>query len=312
MSRTTTTVDVLEGMENVATPYMEHNEERVAIPYLDVDAAGAAAGLNSSVSDMTRWLRLQLANGQFEGQQVVPAEVIAETRRPRTLINLPPDIGELYPTLHFIAYGLGWGLSDHHGRLMVTHGGGLPGMFSRTVLVPEEGLGIVVLTNSESAAPRVVAMHIVDAFFGVDGPDWNQAYLDRQAEHEAEEEAEDEESETPEAPTEAAPPLPAAQYAGRYHNAVLGPAVVEQREGELSLTVPEHGGLACELERHDNELYRCAWTNIMLAESEVRFTIEDGRPQQLAFSVRPEFIDPVEYVFARPTAPLTGAGDRPR
>ena len=49
----------------------------------------------------------------------------------------------------FNAYGLGWTLRDYRGRKMVFHTGTLAGYVSRTTLIPELNLGVVVLTNQE-------------------------------------------------------------------------------------------------------------------------------------------------------------------
>ena len=54
----------------------------------------------------------------------------------------------------FSSYGLGWFLRDYRGRKLVTHTGGAPGYVSRVMLVPEENLGVVVLTNAEEGGAR--------------------------------------------------------------------------------------------------------------------------------------------------------------
>ncbi|GAB3826165.1 hypothetical protein GCM10028895_36650 [Pontibacter rugosus] len=55
-------------------------------------------------------------------------------------------------------------------------------MNSRTVLVPEEKLGVVILTNSMSSIMTPLANYTIDQFIGVqNGPDWSQVYLDNAA-----------------------------------------------------------------------------------------------------------------------------------
>src|SRR5690606_39664193 len=63
---------------------------------------------------------------------------------------------------------------DRAGKICVEHTGGLPGMLSRTILVPEIHLGIVVLTNTDPGgfAFRSISQTIMDAYLGVRGPDW--------------------------------------------------------------------------------------------------------------------------------------------
>ena len=76
------------------------------------------------------------------------------------------------PTTHFKAYGLGWSLSDYKGHMTVSHGGGYDGMYSHVLLVPEENLGIVVLTNSMTGISPALANTLVDEFLGGEKTDW--------------------------------------------------------------------------------------------------------------------------------------------
>jgi CubicO group peptidase (beta-lactamase class C family) len=67
----------------------------------------------------------------------------------------PMRTGEPKPALaatraNFAAYGLGFQLRDYHGRLLALHSGALQGFYSKVVMVPEEKLGIAILTNAES------------------------------------------------------------------------------------------------------------------------------------------------------------------
>ena len=73
----------------------------------------------------------------------------------------------------FSAYGLGWSLRDYHGRKLVGHTGGVAGFVSRVTMVPEENLGVVILTNAEQGeAFDSVLLHILDACLGLAPTDW--------------------------------------------------------------------------------------------------------------------------------------------
>ncbi len=80
---------------------------------------------------------------------------------------------------HFKGYGLGWFLQDIKGNMNVSHTGGLPGMLSIVELIPDLGLGIVILTNTANgggAACRVVSKSIIDSYLGLDKFDWIDYY----------------------------------------------------------------------------------------------------------------------------------------
>src|SRR5947199_967487 len=78
----------------------------------DPDAQSPTGGVSSSVNDFTKWMRLQLANGKFEGKQVVDEKALAETHHPHILTGFNPFTQ--LPTF----YGLGWNVSyEPEGRL---------------------------------------------------------------------------------------------------------------------------------------------------------------------------------------------------
>src|SRR6266700_1140095 len=110
----------------------------------DPDAQSPAGGVSSSVNDLTKWMRLQLANGKFAGKQIVDEKALAETHHPHMLTGFSPFTG--LPSF----YGLGWNVSyDEQGRLRLNHSGAFAlGAATYVNLVPAEQLGVVVLTNA--------------------------------------------------------------------------------------------------------------------------------------------------------------------
>lgn len=170
----------LKKHENVATPhYVTLDGETLTISYTTSDVIASAGGINSNVSEMSRWIIMLLNNGTFDNTRILSEDQIWEMWTPQTVIPLSKSTKELFPTTHFNSYGLGWGLSDYHGYKIVSHGGGLDGMISRVAMVPEIKLGLVVLTNSINSLPSALAIKIIDTYLGVLPKDWSQIYLER-------------------------------------------------------------------------------------------------------------------------------------
>ncbi|RZJ26599.1 MAG: DUF3471 domain-containing protein, partial [Flavobacterium sp.] len=72
----------------------------------------------------------------------------------------------------FKAYGLGWQLQDINGFLQVSHTGGLDGIVTQIIMIPEKKLGIIVLTNQQSgAAFTAISNTIKDSYLGLKNPD---------------------------------------------------------------------------------------------------------------------------------------------
>src|SRR5882762_4516054 len=51
----------------------------------DPDAQSPAGGVSSSVNDLAKWMRLQLADGKFDGKQIVSEKPLAESHHPHML-----------------------------------------------------------------------------------------------------------------------------------------------------------------------------------------------------------------------------------
>lgn len=173
----------LKSNDNVAMPHRVEDGTMKQLPtYTKPNAnLGAAGGIYASVDDLSKWMLMHLNGGVYKKgeteQRLISEENHREMWRPHTnmgfeLIPEPP-----YNT-HFKAYGLGWRILDRKGLICLEHTGGLPGMLSRTILVPELQLGIVVLTNTDPGgyAYRSVSQSILDAYLEVNEFDWIDRY----------------------------------------------------------------------------------------------------------------------------------------
>src|SRR5690606_41500865 len=122
-----------------------------------------AGGILPSVPEMAAWLPLQLDGGVVAAGDTLfrPAQT-HQMWTVHTPLAVPASTRELYPSTHFRGYGLGWSLNDYKARKIVSHGGGYDGMFSRVMMVPEENLGIVVLTNSTTGISTAITNMIAD------------------------------------------------------------------------------------------------------------------------------------------------------
>ena len=87
---------------------------------------------------------------------------------------------------HFLAYGLGWFVTDVKGTKQVSHTGGMPGMVTQVTLLPEMNLGIIVLTNQQSgSAFTAITNQIKDSYLGVKNTDRVKEYNERRLAGEA-------------------------------------------------------------------------------------------------------------------------------
>lgn len=219
----------------------------------DADAEAPAGGLSSSVNDMAKFMRLHLANGTFEGQQIIDPAALQVTRVPHMDLNQPTN-----PAVRTNFYGLGWNVSsDDQGRVRMNHSGAFDsGASTNVALVPGEQVGIVALTNGR---PQGVPEAITNAFFDAvqNGrptvawlPFWKAVFA-----------GVEEQDAQPSLPWRTRPANPAAPrtlatYAGTYDNSYYGPLVVRAGGGKLTMSMgPEASPTTFALTAFDGDTF---------------------------------------------------------
>jgi CubicO group peptidase (beta-lactamase class C family) len=145
MKNTSTTYKDFMSAQNASHAYTLVDGKITELVPANVDNLGPAGSISSSVNDMSKWILMQLANGKYNGKEIVPSAVIQKTRMSNTIVGNGPGKGHNFET-----YGLGWFLKDEGGKKVIEHDGGANGFLSKTVLIPEENMGFVILTNSDA------------------------------------------------------------------------------------------------------------------------------------------------------------------
>ena len=280
MSRSSTSVKALQGLEDVATPHARIEWKMQPIKWPNFDNVGAAGAVNSCVLDMAQWIRMNLGNGSYAGKKILSADVIKEVQTPQTVVRLDSLDVALRPSTHFSAYGLGWGLRDYLGRKIVQHTGSLDGMRTRVVLVPEEKFGFVIILNSSSTSlHEAIASRILDHY--LDGPerDWSAELL-KNARQEEEKAKAREKKRSDERVQGTKPSLPPDGYVGTYEDEMYGQAKVAEEHGRLILSFyPAYVG---EMNHWHYDTFRVVWQDPSLDKDFVTFMLGvDGKPDVL-------------------------------
>jgi len=164
MERTITSTDDLVDMGNYAMPHKAIRDENILIDWVNWDNMGAAGGIISSVNDMSQWMIAQLSNGVNGDASILNprTQSLIWTPHNNFVTNRPTDYVPI--DQDYRGYGLGWGIADYQGRKVISHGGGYDGMYSRVMMVPEEGLGVVVLTNGMRGISNYITDYVMKTF----------------------------------------------------------------------------------------------------------------------------------------------------
>jgi CubicO group peptidase (beta-lactamase class C family) len=282
MSNTFTSTQALESRRDVANPHSRLGGKLVPLAHENVDNNAPAGSIISCVSDLAQWMIAQLNGGQSSGVKVFSEARGKEMWSPQTILPIasaphaPAAIQAIQP--NFYDYGLGWFLRDYRGKKMVYHTGSLAGYVSRTTLIPDLKLGIVVLTNAEEeGAHAAVTNSILDHYFGIPETDWAAAYKELAKVEEAEAEVQVR-SAGAGRNQDSRPSLPLARYAGRYRDAWYGDILIGERDGKLSIHFTHTPALSGELNHWQYDTFVARWTNRTLgADAYVTFTLKpDG------------------------------------
>src|SRR6184192_2288393 len=197
----------------------------------DPDTESPAGGVSSSVNDLTKWMRLQLANGKFEGKQIVDEKALTETHHPHMLTGFNPFTQ--LPTF----YGLGWNVSyDPEGRLRLNHSGAFAlGAATHVNLVPDEQLGIVVLTNAYpiGMAEALGTTFLDMALYGKPSQDWIALFKKVFSDPAAVGTILGFDYSKP--PLSSAPALKNGAYVGKFTNDFFGDISIVEKDGGLAI-----------------------------------------------------------------------------
>jgi CubicO group peptidase (beta-lactamase class C family) len=259
MVHTKTSVTLLKPGDNSAIPHNELDGKMRTLRYDNVDNAKAAAALNSCVADLAQWLRLQLGRGAIGDKRLFSERQSWEMWQPNIAIPVTDASMRTNPTRHFNLYGLGWAIGDYQGRKVVAHGGGLDGMISRTAMMPEENLGIVVLSNSETSLSTALGNQIFDIMLGVAPQrDWGNEMLE-QAGQGAKAAAEAQAKALAARLSNAGPSLNLPGYAGTYRCPMYGDVSIQVENERLVMRMVPAPALVADLEHWHYDTFRIHW-----------------------------------------------------
>ena len=272
MTETRFNADRLQPGDNVATGYAQPDLGALApAPLLTWRNVSGAGGIYSSVHDMAQWMRLQLAGGTYTDAQG-HTQVLFTPKRQQEMWSIltpmpiaEPLVPELAPAKpNFLGYGEGWEMSDYRGRKLAWHTGGWPGMVSRLTLVPQEHLGVIVLTSQElGVAFNAVTMRVLDAYLGAPKTDWTAAYAAARAKQRGNADA-DWKKHLAARDAASKPSLPLAKYAGTYRDPWYGDVTWTMEAGKPVLRFTHTPQLVGDVTPWQHDTFVVRWRDRVL------------------------------------------------
>ncbi|WP_207493718.1 serine hydrolase [Aridibaculum aurantiacum] len=286
----------IERHTNVAKPYTSrYTFSNTLLPYDRIDNLGPATSMASNVNDLSRWLMMQLDSGRLDGKQILPWPVLQRTRDVQIITNSRKSVN--FPT-YFRGYGLGVYVQDYNCRQVYYHTGGAFGFFTNLSFVPEEKLGIAILTNKDNQDFfEALRLQLLDAYLGVPYVNHSKQFLQQ---HLAYQKREQGEILAWQARAKAASaPASTSMYTGTYSHPTYGKLVItKQNERSLQLDFKSHNNLKATLEFMGNNEWLLTYSHKGYGIFATGFKTEKGKVQSLVVKVT-DFIELDDYVFVK-------------
>ncbi len=265
------------------------------IPYGNIDNLAPAGSISSSANDLSHWVMAQLDKGKYDGKQVIPAAAIAQTWLPHSILG---NGGTIFNKGHFNLYGLGWFLEEYAGRKIVSHTGGVNGFVTSVTLIPEEKLGIIVLTNTDANNfYEALKWEIMDAYFELPYRNYSQVYLQGYRNNEKEMMKQlalkkDTISTNPKTD------LPLSAFAGTYVHDIYGKMTIALENGKLKASFEHHKGRYADLEALGGSRFFATFNDPLYGRKVWPFTIENGKVKSVTVKVA-DFVEFTPYEFIK-------------
>jgi CubicO group peptidase (beta-lactamase class C family) len=144
LGMTHTTFDFATALAgNAARPHDDDVDGKPSVARQDINYSAVpvrpAAGMWTSAHDLAKYLQMELAEGLLpDGKRLVSRDTLLERRKPQ--VQMSEDV----------TYGMALVVNTQYGIPIVDHGGSMFGYKSDMIFLPEQGVGMVILTNSDS------------------------------------------------------------------------------------------------------------------------------------------------------------------
>ena len=285
----------LPNAANKAAPYTLENGKMIKIPYCVIDNLAPAGSISSSAKDMGKWLTMQLNNGKYDDKEIVPAKAIQSIRYPNSIMG---NGSTAFNNSNFTLYGLGLMLQDYEGKRIVSHTGGVNGFVSSVTMIPQDKLGIVILTNTDqNALYEALKWEIVDAYLGLHYRNYSKLFLSndkmqRVSQQKTEKKFQDS------AALALKPTLPQDAYTGNYVNGVYGNMKVVKENNELRMRFEHHPDMYAKLSSLGGNRFYAVFSDPEFGTAVFPFTVENGKVTAVTVKVA-DFVEYTPYQFEK-------------
>lgn len=221
MASTNFTVEETEASADFSRPYTFRAGSIVRVPMRPIIGMAPAGAVNSSISDMAKWLQFNIDNGALNGTVLVQPATMATVHQPHMIMSRGPT----FPEFSHSGYALGWERQNYRGKDLIWHTGGIDGFLTFVGFMPSEKIGIVVFQNTDHKMVMVpLGLKAFDEVLQLTAIDWYERFNPAQP--------------VPQQKIYERGPLPRppADYTGTFNHPGYGVVVISENNGGLSMS----------------------------------------------------------------------------
>lgn len=260
MNETRLTIVGATPEENIASAHEIVDGKITVVPWDVLDNAAPAGSVVSNVTDMAKWITVQLNRGKLPNGERLFSE--SDSREMWTGVSTMPLRKTVIPgneplDQNFHEYALGWSVWDYRGQKVLEHSGGVTGQITEVVLVPGKNFGFVLFSNTpaidEFVVPSVM-YRVLDEYIGVTPEDWTSRFKASQ-QRMIKADAEDQQKAGAARDANSKPSLPVERYAGTYTDPWFGEVDLTMEGGHLVFAVPWSPRLTGDVEHWQHDTF---------------------------------------------------------
>ncbi|HEY0899700.1 MAG TPA: serine hydrolase, partial [Sphingobacteriaceae bacterium] len=267
----------------------------ISIRYPAIDNLAPAGSMSSSVSDMSKWVLMLLNKGKSNNRQLIPEAALDNTWFPHSILG---NGSYQFNSGHFQLYGLGWFLEEYSGRRIVSHTGGVNGFVTSVTLVPEENLGIVILTNTDqNYFYESLKWEVLDAYFKLPYRNYSRLHLANHKKQEQELLMKDKVLRDSVAAGQKAA-LSLNAYSGKYRNEFYGNMTIKKYGDELRMTLEHHPQMFVRLQPLGGHRFYATFSDPIFGKAVFPFEVTGRKVIGVSVKVA-DFIEYDPYKFVK-------------
>jgi CubicO group peptidase (beta-lactamase class C family) len=229
MSTADFSVTDLQRSADFAVGYaLNPKDSVIRLPYHVIDPIGPAGSINASVEEMANYTMMHANRGKFRGQEIIREQDAREMQRPQMVITPAPNGPAPYLELGDESYGMGFFITNYRGHKLVHHGGNIDGFSAELNFLPNDSIGVVVLTNLNGTMTRDFIPYLVyDRLLGLPRIDWNARFKERDKQARERVRVAQAKEDSVRRPN-TSPGHPLDDYAGVYHHPAYGDITISR------------------------------------------------------------------------------------